>query len=117
MVGPDFELMVDANQRIPVGFALEWIEALLPYAPVWVEEPVAADRHHQMRSLRHGSSLPIAGGESETEPCELADLVAQEVVDVIQPDVHRVGLSAARAICQRSSAANVVVAPLTWLTR
>jgi L-alanine-DL-glutamate epimerase-like enolase superfamily enzyme len=110
-IGPDAELMVDANQQLPAELALEWVTALEPFAPTWVEEPLPAESHESLRSLRRESTLPMAAGESETEPGELADLLVREVVDVIQPDIHRVGLGAARAVRDQALGEAVTVSP------
>ena len=109
-IGPDADLMVDANQQLPADLALEWVAALEPFAPTWVEEPLPAESHDSLRSLRRESTLPIAAGESETEPSELADLLSRQAVDIIQPDIHRVGLGAARAV-RDQALGRVVVSP------
>jgi L-alanine-DL-glutamate epimerase-like enolase superfamily enzyme len=111
MVGPDVRLMLDANQRIPSDLAVDWIAALTPFSPIWLEEPCPAADHECLASLRSITNVPIAAGESETEPTELADLLSRQAVDVIQPDIYRVGLSATRAICGRAMVDKVVVAP------
>ena len=41
--GPDFPIAVDANQRWEVAEAIEWIQALAPFSPDWVEEPTSPD--------------------------------------------------------------------------
>jgi L-fuconate dehydratase len=42
-IGPTAALMVDANQRWDVGQAIEWMKALAPYRPLWIEEPTSPD--------------------------------------------------------------------------
>jgi L-alanine-DL-glutamate epimerase-like enolase superfamily enzyme len=111
VVGPDVELMVDANQRIPADAAVDWSASLAPFRPAWLEEPIAADRHGQLAELRASTTIPIASGESETEPSELHDLLRREAVDVIQPDVHRVGLTAAREIGAEAATGTTAMAP------
>ncbi len=110
VIGPDVDLMVDANQQLPVDLAREWVAVLEQFAPTWVEEPLPAACHESLAALRSQSALPIAAGESETEANELADLLDQDAVDVIQPDVHRVGLSVARAI-RDEAVGKAIVAP------
>ncbi len=38
-VGPDFKIMVDANQKWDVQQAVEWMQHLAPFNPWWIEEP------------------------------------------------------------------------------
>lgn len=110
-IGPDVKLMVDANNLIPSDSAVDWISALAPYEPAWLEDPFSRDSHEYLASLRRLSPVPVAAGERETEPSELMDLLMADAVDVIQPDVHRVGLSAARAVCKQACTKQVVVSP------
>jgi L-alanine-DL-glutamate epimerase-like enolase superfamily enzyme len=110
-VGLDVEVMVDANQRIPVDAAIEWSAALAPYRPAWLEEPIPADSHDELAALRESTSIPIAAGESETELSELQDLLKRDAVDVIQPDLHRAGLTACRTIGAEAEAAGTTLAP------
>ena len=110
-VGPEMDIMVDANGRIPLDLATEWLAALAPYSPAWLEEPLPADDHLSLAKLRRASAIPIAAGEGETEPSELWDLLTEQAVDVIQPDIYRVGLGAARETRDRASLAQIIVAP------
>lgn len=110
-VGPDIEIMLDANQRIPIDVALEWGRALSPFDPTWLEEPIAAEAHSALAALRANSDIPIAAGESETEPIGLDDLLDEGAVDVVQPDVHRVGISAVRAVGTRVAGTATALAP------
>jgi L-fuconate dehydratase len=41
--GPGYRIAIDANQRWDVGQAIEWVRALAPFEPYWVEEPTSPD--------------------------------------------------------------------------
>lgn len=114
-VGPDVELMLDANQRMPASDAVAWSTALTPFRPYWLEEPIRAECHDLLADIRSASAIPIAAGESETERTELEDLLRRGAVDVIQPDIHRVGVTATRAIADGladdAAPASAMVAP------
>jgi L-alanine-DL-glutamate epimerase-like enolase superfamily enzyme len=110
-VGPDVEVMLDANQRMPSEVAAEWAAALAPYRPYWLEEPIRAEKHGQLAHLRTTSPIAIAAGESESESDELEDLLQCEAVDVIQPDVYRAGLTTSLAIMDKAASRDVMVAP------
>jgi L-fuconate dehydratase len=43
VIGPDRELMVDANQVWGVPDAIEWMRALAEVRPMWIEEPTSPD--------------------------------------------------------------------------
>jgi len=43
VIGPDRQLMVDANQVWSVPEAIEWMAALAEVRPMWIEEPTSPD--------------------------------------------------------------------------
>jgi L-fuconate dehydratase len=43
VIGPDRQLMVDANQVWSVPQAIEWMAALAEVRPMWIEEPTSPD--------------------------------------------------------------------------
>ena len=110
-VGPDVAVMVDANERIPPAAVAKWLEALDALAPAWIEEPTPAGDHASLRSVHGRAASPIAAGEGETELGELVDLITSRAVDVIQPDVYRVGFAALRAVADAAASAGLVFAP------
>jgi L-fuconate dehydratase len=42
-IGPDRELMLDANQKWDVGEAIRWTKELSRFRPLWIEEPTSPD--------------------------------------------------------------------------
>ena len=42
-IGPDNVLMMDANQRWDVDTAIEWMQDLKRFDPMWIEEPTSPD--------------------------------------------------------------------------
>jgi len=110
-VGPEVGIMLDANQRLPPGSATDWCAALAPFAPNWVEEPLPAEQHRALARLRGQVGSPIAAGESESERDGLDDLLDLAAVDVLQPDIHRVGIGAAREAVRAAASRGIDVAP------
>jgi L-fuconate dehydratase len=43
VLGPDRHLMIDANQVWEVPQAIEWVNALADFGPLWIEEPTSPD--------------------------------------------------------------------------
>ncbi|NAS23222.1 mandelate racemase/muconate lactonizing enzyme family protein [Herbidospora sp. NEAU-GS84] len=89
VLGPGTSLMVDANQRWDLFRARAMIRELEPFGLTWVEEPLPADDLHGLRRLRESVDVPIAAGESLYTVHEFRALL--EAVDVVQPNVVRVG--------------------------
>jgi L-alanine-DL-glutamate epimerase-like enolase superfamily enzyme len=90
-VGPDVELMVDANQLWDLATAQDAIAALAPLRLHWVEEPLPADDLAGHVALRAAVDIPIAVGENLYTTYRFSDFLAAGACDVVQPNVLRVG--------------------------
>jgi L-alanine-DL-glutamate epimerase-like enolase superfamily enzyme len=90
-IGDDIDLLVDANEAWDVNTALRFIKAVEPYNIFWLEEPLAPDDIEGYIRLTRQSFTPIAAGENEYTKYGFKDLIAGNAVNVVQPDVTRVG--------------------------
>jgi L-alanine-DL-glutamate epimerase-like enolase superfamily enzyme len=91
VLGPDRALMVDANQRWDLGRALAAAEALRPFDLAWLEEPLRAEDTAGYAALRREAGVPIAQGENAHTLHRFRDLIDAGAVDVVQPNIVRVG--------------------------
>jgi L-fuconate dehydratase len=90
-VGPDIRIAVDANQRWGVDEAVNWITALAPWNPWWVEEPTSPDEilgHATIR--RRVSPIRIATGEHGQNRIVFKQMLQAGSLDVLQIDAARV---------------------------
>jgi L-alanine-DL-glutamate epimerase-like enolase superfamily enzyme len=87
----DRGLMIDANQRWDVDRAATALELFAPVDPLWIEEPLRADDLAAHRELRQRTGVPIALGENVHTLHRFRDFLDAGVVDVVQPNVVRVG--------------------------
>jgi L-fuconate dehydratase len=91
-IGPDRRLMVDANQIWEVDEAIEWMAALAPFDPYWIEEPVAPDD-----VLGHAAvaaavrPIRLATGEHVPNRVMFKQFIATDALDVVQLDNCRLG--------------------------
>jgi L-alanine-DL-glutamate epimerase-like enolase superfamily enzyme len=92
-VGPEVEVMADAYMGWDVAYAIRCIRALEDDGVDlrWLEEPLPPDDVRGYARVREAVETPIAGGEHEGTRYGFRDLVAAEAVDVLQPDVNRMG--------------------------
>ena len=91
-VGPGIRVAVDANQRWDVGEAIDWIRALEPYDPWWVEEPTSPDDILGHASIRRAvAPIRIATGEHVHNRVMVKQLLQAQAIDVLQLDAVRVG--------------------------
>jgi L-fuconate dehydratase len=89
--GPDIRIAIDANQRWDVGPAVDWITALAPYDPWWVEEPTSPDDvlgHAEI--ARRVAPIPIATGEHVQNRVVFKQLLQLGAVAFLQLDAARV---------------------------
>lgn len=61
---PGIALRLDANGGWDRVTAAEAVAALAPYAPAWIEQPLAADDTEGLAALRRASPVPLAVDES-----------------------------------------------------
>jgi L-alanine-DL-glutamate epimerase-like enolase superfamily enzyme len=90
-IGPEVELMVDANGAFAPKQALEQAAVYADYGVSYLEEPISSEDRAGLRFVReHGpAGMAIAAGEYEWDLPRLAELAG--CVDVLQADVTRVG--------------------------
>jgi L-alanine-DL-glutamate epimerase-like enolase superfamily enzyme len=91
VLGPDRQLMVDANQRWDLPAATRAAEQLRVLGVRWLEEPLRADDLAAHRELRRRVDLPIAVGENLHTIHRFRDWLDAGGVDVVQPNIVRVG--------------------------
>jgi L-alanine-DL-glutamate epimerase-like enolase superfamily enzyme len=92
-VGPDVDVMADAYMSWDVGYAIRCIRAIEDEGIRlrWLEEPVIPDDIPGLARIRAAVETPIAAGEHEATRYGFRDLIEAGAVDVLQPDVNRLG--------------------------
>jgi L-alanine-DL-glutamate epimerase-like enolase superfamily enzyme len=78
----------------------------------WVEEPVIADDVDGLAQIRASVRTPISSGEHEFTRYGFRELIAKRAVDILQPDINRVGgITEARKIWSMAAAYELPVIP------
>lgn len=91
VVGPQVLLLIDANQSWIVDEAIRRLNMLEAYDLAWIEEPLLATDIQGFVLLGQHTHIPRAGGESLYSPASFYDYVRQAALEILQPDVVRVG--------------------------
>ncbi len=111
-VGARIALMIDANQSWTLDEAIRRLRRLESYDLVWIEEPLAATDVEGFVALGRDTAIPRAGGESLYDPAAFAQCARRGALDILQPDVARVGgITPAIEVCRLAQAAGLRVAP------
>jgi L-alanine-DL-glutamate epimerase-like enolase superfamily enzyme len=109
-VGPDIELLADANQACGVKQAIRLGRALEEFDLGWFEEPVAYQDLAGCAEVRRALMTPIAAGETEYTRYGMRAILDARAVDVLMPDLQRIGgLSEMRRACALAAARDVPV--------
>jgi L-alanine-DL-glutamate epimerase-like enolase superfamily enzyme len=105
-IGPNAELMIDANGAFTRKQALAWAETYAEYGVTWFEEPVTSDDLEGLRLLRDRApaGMVITAGEYGYDLGYFERMLAAGAVDVLQADVTRCAgiteLLRVGAVCQ-----------------
>ena len=91
VVGPDVNLMADLNQRLTVPEAIRLGRRLEEFNLGWLEEPIAAHDHAGEAEIAAALDTPLASGESVYGSRGAFDMLRQRSVDVLMPDLQRMG--------------------------
>jgi D-galactarolactone cycloisomerase len=88
----DGMLAADANQGWSIDQALAIVPRLGEFGLRWLEEPLRADRPRpEWRRLREIAPMPLAAGENIASREEFAQVLLEDVLDVVQPDIAKWG--------------------------
>lgn len=121
-IGPSDFLMVDAGGSDafwPHGYkwAIETAKMLKDYDVRWFEEALRPDDLDGYVMLTLNSPVPVAAGEVLTRRQTFLPWIERRAVDVLQPDVTKVGgLTEQHRIGQYADDHNVLVVPHGWNT-
>lgn len=113
-VGPDVEVMADAYMSWDPGYAIRAIRAIedAGIRLRWIEEPVIPDDVAGLARVRAAVGTPVAAGEHEATRYGFRELVTAGAVDVLQPDVNRLGgITEARRVWALGEAFGLDVVP------
>lgn len=112
--GPDVEIGIDVNSAYDAATAIRFGRAVEDQDISFLEEPVYPDDIDGYEMIRRSQSIPLAGGESEFGIFGFRQLLARRALDIVQPDVARVGgFTAGMRLSALVHAHNVRYAPHT----
>jgi galactonate dehydratase len=112
-VGDGIDIMIDFHGRpASISAALQFIEELAPYAPMFCEEPVQPGDTQALRLVTERAACPIASGERLVGYKEFEPLFQQKALHIIQPDLnHTGGILEGKRIAAAAEQAFMGVAP------
>ena len=111
-IGPDIELMVDANQGLDRARAIALGRRLEPLGIAWFEEPVPTYDYEGSAAVTAALEVPVASGETEYTRYGFRDLIGAKAARILMPDLQRVGgVSELLRVAQMGQAEGMMVSP------
>jgi galactonate dehydratase len=111
-VGTEVALMLELHGRFTAATAVAVAEAMTPYRPEWIEEPVPPYNPGSLRQVRAGTRLPIATGERVHTVPEFRELFEAGTVDIVQADLtHIGGFTGLRKLASWADSYGLLMAP------
>ena len=90
VIGWDANLMIDANQVWDVPEAIEWMDHLAEFKPLWIEEPTSPDDILGHAAVRRAvAPIGVATGEHGMNRVLFKQLFQAEAIDYCQLDAAR----------------------------
>jgi len=111
-VGPNVEIAVDVRRRLNIWSARRIAQKLEPLDIAWLEEPILFDNPTAMAQFARSVRVPVSTGEESYTRWEFRELLEQNAVGIIQPDIcHAGGMSELRKIAAMAETYYVTLAP------
>lgn len=111
-LGADVWIAVDANQKWDFPTALRMGREFEQLGCIWYEEPMICEDVEGHARLAEKLDIPIALGETLASRWEIDHFLRADAVDVVQPDLTRIGgITEFLKIAAMSGAKNRVVEP------
>lgn len=89
--GPDIEIGIDVNSAYDAATAIRFCRAVEECDITFLEEPVYPDDIDGYEQIRRHTTIGLAGGESEFGIFGFRELLKRRAMDIVQPDIARVG--------------------------
>lgn len=110
-IGPEAELIADANCRMDLDTALVFARAVADLNLAWLEEPVKRNDRHALSKLASENIVPLGAGQME-QSTDRFELLAEAGVNVLQPNaVFAGGIHPALEIARNAAARGLKVSP------
>lgn len=110
--GPNIDVAADVHTRLDVTSAIRLARDLEQFHLLWLEEPVPPENIAAMREVKRATSTPICTGENLYLRHGFRDLIEQQAVDIIMPDIPKCGgLSECRKIANMAEIYYMPFAP------
>ncbi len=114
-VGWDVDIMLDFAIQEDPRHALRAARLFEPYAPYWIEEPLAGDDIEGLAEFRANTTTRITTGERQSSLRHCRSVLDRRAADVLNPDVAGAGgIVTMLEIGAMADAHSVMISPHCW---
>jgi galactonate dehydratase len=90
-VGPEVDVGVDFHGRCSPAMAIRLAQAMEPYQPMFIEEPVLPENVDALVRVARSTSIPIATGERLFTKWGYREVLEKGAAAILQPDLSHAG--------------------------
>ncbi|MBT4566456.1 MAG: mandelate racemase/muconate lactonizing enzyme family protein [Paracoccaceae bacterium] len=120
-VGSRADLLFGTHGQFSTAGAIRLGQALEPYSPLWLEEPIPPDNLLEFKKVAEAVRIPVATGERMTTKAEFATLLQTGGAAILQPALGRAGgiwemkkLAAIAEVFNAQMAPHLYAGPIEW---
>jgi galactonate dehydratase len=111
-LGPDIDIAIDFHAKTSPAVATVICKECEPLNLLFIEEPCPPENVKAMARIARRTTTPIATGERLIASFGCRELIEQDVVDILQPDINHVGgISALWKVGAMAEASGISMAP------
>ena len=111
-VGNEIDVAIDFHGRSSPAMSIRLAQALEPYHPLFIEEPVLPENVDALARVARSTSIPIATGERLFTKWAFREVLEKGAAAVLQPDIsHAGGIFELRKIAAMAECYYAAIAP------
>lgn len=109
--GEDVDFVLDCGGQLTPAEAVGIAREIEPLHVLWMDEPTRRVQHGSLRRISAETVTPLGLGREIVDNSEFQDLLREDAVDVLRPDIGRLGITQVRKAAALAETYYVAVAP------
>jgi len=110
--GDEVEIGVHCHAQLTPAAAVQLGRACEPYRPMFLEDPVVPENVEALAKVAEKVAVPLATGERFATKWAFSELLARNLVDIVQPETTRLGgITELKKLAAMAEAQSAKVAP------
>ena len=111
-LGDKCDIIIGTHGQYTTAGMIRVAKTLEKYSPLWLEEPTPPENYSVLKKVTRATTIPIATGERLTTKYEMAPLIAEGCVDIVQLDLGGIGgILEAKKVAAMAEAFHMQVTP------